>query len=311
MSTSENRKRRGDTEGNPWAAAALAGLTGLAVRAAALLPLYFLPVDFSKGFPGWAGLILSALGWVFAVIPLRCRNRERMRRAFYSRHHAARGDAYLKWLGAGLTRHLMGWLWGLPFLAGLGYCVYYLVTGYDTLSVTDMWRPVQNLPALLGMKPSLAGGILMVGAVLALLGLLFAYGWRREMAAEFLPVRSMELEKVLRWSRRMRRHHGKELAKCTLVNFLLWLPGALGIGAAAAVYLRGRIDTSGAMALSGSLTRLLQGESLGGFLAAAAAVFFPVYLPLCVYRKTRIAKTVAGLMREHMKKAEAQKDAAG
>ena len=65
------------------------------------------------------------------------------------------------------------------------------------------------------------------------------------------------------------------------------------------------------MALSGSLTRLLQGESLGGFLAAAAAVFFPVYLPLCVYRKTRIAKTVAGLMREHMKKAEAQKDAAG
>ena len=307
MSTSENRKRRGSAEGNPWAAAVLAGLTGLAARAAALLPLYFLPVDFAKGFPGCAGLILSALVWVFAVIPLRCRNRESMRRAFYSRHHAARGVPYLKWLGAGLIRHLKGWMWGLPFLAGLGYCGYYLVTGYDTLSVTDMWRPVQNLPALMGMKPSLAGGILVAAAALMLLGVLFAYGWRRDMAAEFLPVRSMELKSVLRWSRRMRRHHGKELAKCTLINFLLWLPGALGIGASAAFYLRGRIDTSGAMALSGSLSRLFQGESLGGFLAAAAAVFFLVYFPLCVYRKMRIAKAVAALMREHMRKAEAQK----
>ncbi|MCR4885914.1 MAG: hypothetical protein K5919_03270 [Clostridiales bacterium] len=310
MSTSENRKRRGSAEGNPWAAAVLAGLTGLAARAAALLPLYFLPVDFAKGFPGCAGLILSALVWVFAVIPLRCRNRESVRRAFYSRHHAARGVPYLKWLGAGLIRHLKGWLWGLPFLAGLGYCGYYLVTGYDTLSVTDMWRPVQNLPALLGMKPSLAGGILVAAAALMLLGVLFAYGWRRDMAAEFLPVRSMERKSVFRWSRRMRRHHGKELAKCTLINFLLWLPGALGIGAAA-FSLRGRVDASGAMALSDSLKSLIRNGISRDLLLQLSAVFFLVYFPLCVYRKMRIAKAVAALMREHIRKAEAQKHAAG
>lgn len=278
--------------------AIMAGLGGLAVRMLALSMPFLFHYRPERGLVGLLGPIFAVLIYVFAVIPMRCMNRESLRRAYYSRGHSTMESPYLKWLLTGFVRHVRGWVWGLPFMAATAYCVFYLVTNYETMPAPDLWVPVQNFPTLLGMAPSLIGGIAMVGAVLLLLLLLFAYGWRKDVAVEYLPVRSMEMGKVFRWARRMHRHHGPEMRKCTFVNFLLWLPGALGLCAVAASELLDGVDISAPMAMSGSLDVLIRNVASPRFLILTGAVFFLVYVPLCVYRKVRIAKTVAALMKK-------------
>ena len=298
----EDRERRRDGGRGTGVVmrAVLAGLGGLAVRMLAFAMPFVFQYRPDRGPIGLLGPVFAVLIYVFAVIPMRCLNRESLRRAYYSRGHSTMESPYLKWLLTGLVRHVRGWVWGLPFLGAAGYCVYYVAANYDNenLPVKAMWGPVQNFPTLLGMPSSLIGGIAMVGVVLLLLGLLFAYGWRKDMAVEYLPVRSMEMSKVFRWARRMHRHHGPEMRKCTFINFLLWLPGALGLFAVAATELLDGVDISGPMAMSGSLGDLIRNGVSSRFLILTGAVFFLVYVPLCVYRKVRIAKTVAALMKK-------------
>ena len=277
----------------------LIALLNLVARVGALLCLFVFTVRGVDEGKKLGGIVLFCLIWALAIIPLRCWSGEKMRRMFFSHRHP-QGDSspYQKWLVTGLMRFARGLLRGIPFLA----CAGYFVIGYSALSVTDMWRPIQNLPTLLGMQPSLQTGLIMAGIVTALFALLFAYGWWRDMPVEYLPIRSQGAEKTLRWARRMRRHHPDTLRKNALINALWALPGIVGLGAAIVPYVLGKIDFSGAMSLTSSLKKLTQDGLPRNALIVLAAVFFLIYIPLCLYRKMRNAAVVARLMKGHASK---------
>ena len=271
------------------------GIVELLARLLALAPLVILTLQSGKGAAGFAGLVLSIALYVGLVIPLRSWGGESLRRIFFSRNQPKRtGLPYRKWLLTGLLRHARGLLWGLPFMICLGY----FVIGYGTLPVTDMWRPVQNLPTLLGMEASLKTGIFMVGALMLLLAALFAYGWWRDMPVEYLPSRSLGAVKTIHWARRMRQHHGRVLMDVTLINILLALPAAVAFLALLIPYMRDVVDASGAVALTNSIRQLTNLNAIPRDKALIAiCIFFLLYLPLCMLRKMRSAAAVAQLMK--------------
>ncbi len=271
----------------------MVGLVELLARIVMLAPLAVLTLQSGKAAAGYAGLLLTVALFVAVVLPLRCWGGEKMRRIFFSRNQPKRaGIPYKKWLLTELLRLARGCLWGLPFLA----CAAYFVIGYVELSVTDMWRPVQNLPTLLGMEASLQTGLTMAVVIMALLAALFAYGWWRDMPVEYLPSRSLGAVKTIHWARRMRSHHKEPLVKTTLTNILWALPGAIGLGLVIVPFLRSQVNASGAAALTSSIVHLA-GQIPQETVVAFFAVFLVIYFPLCLFRKMRSAATVAQLMK--------------
>lgn len=267
-----------------------------ALRIAVLLPL-LLCVDFGGKLPMWMGYALAAAVYIGGVIPMRFWGREKMRRMIYSRHmNHKRNGIYQRWLKTGLLRYCRGILWGLPFLAG---AVYFTVFRAK-LDAQTFWRPLRPLAVLVGHEPDTSTGFLVAMGLMALFGLLFAYGWWRDLPFEYLPVRSLGPVKTLHWSRRILKNYRKEMRKNTLVNFLLAMPAWIGLGAVLVPYALKNVDFSlSPDVVLSQILRLLRSTLPESVLLMLGGVVLLLYVPFWILRKTRNTVLVAMLMRRN------------
>ena len=275
--------------------AAVAAVTA-ALRIAVFLPL-LLCVDFGGKLPMWMGYALAAAVYIAGVIPMRFWGREKMRRMVYSRHmNHKKAGIYKKWLKTGLLRYGRGIVWGLPFLAGTVYFTVFRAR----LDVKTFWTPIQNLAVLVGQSPNISTGFTVSLILMLVFGLLFAYGWWRDLPFEYLPVRSLGPVKTLHWSRRILKKHRKEMRKNTLVNFFLALPAWIGLGAVLVPYALTGIDfsLSPEMVLS-QMLRLLRSPLPESVLLMMGGVVLLLYVPFWILRKTRNTALIALLMRKN------------
>ena len=264
------------------------------LRVAVFLPM-LLCVDFGGKLPMWMGWVMAAAVYIGGVIPMRFWGREKMRRLFYSRHLNRRHKKiYQRWLNTGLLRYARGILWGLPFLAGVIYfTVFRRILDYKTFEA-----PIHWLATLLGGDVSLALGIIF--GLMAFFGVLFAYGWWRDLPVEYLPVRSLDTKPTFHWSRRIRKRHGKEMRRNTFANFFLSLPALIGLGAVLTPYVRANVDFSlSADMMVTQLLRLLRTRMPTAEMLKLAAVAAVLYVPFWIFRKTRNAVLMGRLMREN------------
>ncbi len=267
-----------------------------ALRAAAFLPM-LLCVDFGGKLPMWMGLVAALSVYVVGPIPMRFWGREKMRRMFYSRHMNHRvKNLYEKWMQTGIVRYLRGILWGLPFLA----CVVYFTVFVGILDAKTFWMPVRYLAVAVGQEPNLGTGLLITLALMALLGLLFAYGWWRDMPVEYLPVRSLKMVKTFHWSGRIRKKHRGILWKNLIVNILLSLPFWIGLVAVLVPYVRENVDFSlSADIVAAQMIRLTNQVPPTKTLLMMGGAAIVLYLPFCIFRKTRNAALIGMLIREN------------
>lgn len=268
----------------------------IALRAAAFLPL-LLCVDFGGKLPLWMGVAAGVAIYIFGAIPMRFWGREKMRRMFYSRHlNHRKKNVYEKWLKTGLVRYLRGIVWGLPFLAGAVYFTVFRAI----LDVQTFWMPLRPLAVLVGRQPDTSTGFLVAMGLMVLFGLMFAYGWWRDLPVEYLPARSLETEKTFHWSRRIRKNHKKEMRRNTIVNFFLSLPAVIGVGAVLVPYVRSHVDFSlSSDMVMNQLLRLRRTPPSTKELMMLAGVILLLYVPFWVFRKTRNAALMGRLMREN------------
>ncbi len=267
----------------------------VALRIAALLPLR-LCVGFGGKLPVWMGFIMCAAVYIAAVIPSRFWCREKMRRMVYSRHlNHSQKDVYKKWLETGLLRYGRGLLWGLPFLAG----VVYFTVFRSRLDVKTFWMPIRSLAVLAGQSPNIDTGFLVAMALMLIFGLLFAYGWWRDLPVEYLPARSLGPVKTLHWSRRILKKYRKAMRANTLVNFLLGLPAWIALGAVLAPYVMSCVDfTLGSEMVLSQVLRMMRTSVPRKMLLILAGVMLLVYVPLWLLRKTRNTALIGTLMRD-------------
>ena len=268
----------------------------VALRIAVLLPL-MLCADFGGKLPLWLGVAGSVVVYIVGVIPMRFWVREKMRRMFYSRHlNHHKKNVYETWLAAGLVRYLRGILWGLPFIAGIVYFTVFL----RLLDAKTFWMPVRSLAVIVGQEPNLSTGLLITVALMALFGLLFAYGWWRDLPVEYLPVRSLETVKTMHWSRRILKKHRGEMVKNTIVNFFLCMPLFIGVAIVLVPYVRANVDFSVSMdILVSQVMRLLQTAPPKKTVMILGIVVLALYVPFWLIRKTRNAVLMARLIREN------------
>lgn len=255
------------------------------LRAAALLPLALQALwTGGSAVPGGVWIALSLLLYVLLVIPFRFRAGEVLRRCSAPRLKAPRGGKpYANWLRTGLSRWGRGLLWGLPFLLCMGYFVY----GWANLPFNTMWMPVLAL--------TLPG----TAALILLFALLFVYGWWRDLPVEYLPARHLGVHKTLFFSRRARKTGGKMLIRNALVNALLSLPAAVGVGAVMIPYVRDSLPAVKEIRwIITGILQLLRTPLPQRVLIRLLAVYLALYLPLCLLRKMRNAVVVRRLTRE-------------
>lgn len=272
------------------------GFVQIVLRVAVFSPLLLTRLSGGK-LPAWICWAGVAALYIALVIPLRFWAREKLRRLFYTRNQSAKKrNVYQKWLKTGLLRYLRGILWGLPFLAG---AVYFTVFR-RILDAKTMWMPIRQLAVLVGREPDITTGGLIALGLMAVFGLLFAYGWWRDLPLEYMPVRSLGPIKSLHWSRRILKKHRGEMRKGTAVNFFLSLPAVIGAVAVLVPYVMKQIDFSlgGEMVLN-MLLRLLRSPLPRMILLELAGVAVVLYLPLWGYRKMRNAALIAQLMHEN------------
>lgn len=294
----------------------------LLIRAAVIVPLA-LSESMGGRLPDVLALLTGAAVYVFLLIPLRFWARQKIRRVYYrhSQKSKRQSNAYSRWLSTGLLRYFRGLLWGLPFIA----CVVYFTVFRTILDATTFEMPIHWLAMLLAGNPENGTGNVnlatwLIAALVALFGLLFAYGWWRDLPFEYLPVKSIGPTKTVHWSRRILKKHRREMLGNTCVNFMLSLPAILGFGAVIGLYVLDKVNFSyGLTVVFTQLRRLFTEPVPQLVLLELLAVFAVLYLPLCIYRKCRNAALMARVMRsrahktdliEDMKKSEAQEKTA-
>ncbi len=267
-----------------------------ALRIAAVLPL-FLSVDLGGRLPTWMSVVAALTVYVLGPIPMRFWGREKMRRMFYSRHmNHRKNNLYEKWLGTGLIRYLRGMLWGIPFLA----CIAYFAVFVRILDAKTFWMPVRSLAVVVGQEPNITTGLLVTLGLMALLGLLFAYGWWRDLPVEYLPVRCLGTVKTLHWSRRIRKRHRGAMWKNLIVNIFLSLPFWIGLVAVLAPHVKSSVDFSlSADMVLAQVTRLFKEPLPTKTLLMIGGTVLFLYVPFWIFRKTRNAALMGTLIREN------------
>ena len=267
----------------PGKAAAIAA-EQTALRWAVLAPILFRG-DMNRllKIPENAAFLISLTMYLFLVLPLRFHGGEGLRALTAGRAAPRGGKPYLRWLATGLARHGLSLLWGLPFLLSAAYFIY----GWSNLPFNTMWQPV--------LAVSLPG----TAALLLLFAALLAYGWWRWLPTEYLPVRRMTAREALSLARRARKRGRRALVKNALVNALLSMPAAAGFLLVMIPYaLKGMQGASGAQFLIANAIKLLRAPLPKAQVTQLLAVYFALYLPLCLLRKTRSAMLVRRLTRE-------------
>ena len=276
-----------------------AAFVQLLIRVAVAVPLFFCE-SMGGPLPDMAAAGIGLAIYIFILIPLRFWARQKVRRVYYrhSGQDKKQPGAYGRWLSTGLLRYFRGILWGLPFIA----CVIYFTVFRTILDATTFEMPIHWLAMLLAGNPengtgnvNLATGI--IAGVVALFGLLFAYGWWRDLPFEYLPAGAIGSSKTLHWSRQILKNHRREMLGNTGVNFMLSLPAIIGFGAVLGMYALNNVNFSyGIMVTVTQLRNLFTQPIPQIVLLELLAVFAVLYLPLCIVRKCRNAALMARCM---------------
>ena len=281
-----------------------AAFVQLRIRVAVVAPLLFCQTMGGQ-LPDILAAGASLAVYVFILIPMRFWAKQKVRRVYYRHSNTRRKEdastAYSRWLGTGLLRYLRGILWGLPFIA----CAVYFIVLRSILPYHTWITPVHWLAMLLAGNPedglgnvSLAWGL--IGGLVVLFGLLFAFGWWRDLPFEYLPVRSIGTSNTVRWSRRIRKKHRKEMFGNVCVNFLLSLPAILGFSTVGWLYIMNKVRfTYGVDVIFTDVMHLFQEPVPQLVLLELLGVFAVLYLPFCIWRKCRNAALMARCIRPH------------
>ena len=248
----------------------------------------------------WAAF--AVLLHAFLVIPARGFFRTRMAKELGERDEYA---AYGEYLRFGLLRYARGLAWGVPFLFGGALYLYRM----EAVSFAEQGLMFEAIARFFGFPQGsglVAKGVILYFAMLFLLGLLFAWGWRRDLAADHLSVRGRRAAEVFAQGARVRRFGAARLRKHTLTQFLLSLPGLMLSAAVLLPYALENLRFSGNIAATWrSAKKLLTQCPPTDRLVLLGAVLLLVMLPLCVLRRLRSASVVRELTREEAESGHA------
>ena len=251
---------------------------------------------FAPGVPPVVWYALAGAIYVFAVLPLRFLGGETFRACCDAKENAlgvfhAPGRPYALWLRAGLLRAGRGFLWGLPFVAGLGLFLY----GMEYLPYNQLGRIVKGLsPPVL--EPTALRGVMTISVLLLAFLLLFVYGWRRDQAMEYIDVRGLGLRDALRRTAALRKAARGCMARHTAGQLLLTLPGIAGAAAVLVPYVKSNLRSGGdILAVLSRLLRLMKQPLPWAQLGLLAVALLLLYVPFCAARKLRNAALTAAL----------------
>lgn len=251
----------------------------------------------------WAAAF--ALTMLLAILPFRFLYGEKLRiYADASGLPGPEGIPYFVWLRAGIMRLLRGLVWGLPFLAGLGYFLWAM----ENVPFNELGLTFQRIAALWPFHAEggeTTRGILLYFSVLLLFLLLFAYGWRRDIAMEYLPESRAELKSLLDKNRSVWKKARISLARVTAGNLLLSLPALLLLALILIPYAKENLRVSENPLMTVRNLKKLMMRPLPAktsVLLTADLMFF--YLPLCVLRKMRNCVLVHRILHENTSREE-------
>lgn len=194
-------------------------------------------------------------------------------------------------LKQGFFRLYRGLRFCLPLLlycAGLFYVL-------NELPYNTMYKIIKPFSYLVFSSPSTDSAVFGVLIMLALLALAAAYGWRRDMAMEYLAdTAEMRKAQLLQETKKAMKDGRKRFLKVTAVNILLTLPAIIAFGAVLLPYLAQHLKAvqGDNMRLLMQVMEVMKKPLPLKELALLTGVYFLLYTPLCIVRKYRIGKAV-------------------
>lgn len=197
----------------------------------------------------------------------------------------------------GMARFGCGIVWCLPVIGFAGWMLHALTT----LPFNKAGQIIKQFSFLVFSPPSADTGVMGVGVVLAVLALIAAFGWRRQMAMEYLrDTALLSGRELMKKTADIRKKGAKKLAGVTAVNVLIALPGMAIFAAVLVPYVWGQLSLAkgNTMMMLQLLLDMLKKPLPGEQLLLLAAAYVLVYLPLHLVRKMRIAKAVRALEKE-------------
>ena len=272
-------------------------LVELIARLAALCPLIFALVDTRLPFAGKNSAIvwcaLSVILYALVVMPARSQGYTALRR--YAGGKVRRNVGWMKRVRFGLLRLVRGTAWGIPFWA----LAIYFVWGYNSKDSLNLFlRPLMDLGALVAREgdSTIDKGVILYLAVTLFAGLVYAFGWWLDTAADYLDPSGRELFRSGRGL--MKAHFGRFLMRVFSQGLLL-LPGVALLLGILLMYFKGQITLDqGAFSALNSAILLMKKPLPGSVTVYLAAAFLIVYVPLCLIRKARMAQMVCSLEKD-------------
>ncbi|MBQ9195634.1 MAG: hypothetical protein IJ157_00210 [Clostridia bacterium] len=245
------------------------------------LPLVF-PTAISIPFP--LQIALCFIVFVFLIYPLRFFIGAKL----CSLSGEGRAAGYLQLVIGGLLRMGAGFIWGIPFAAGI-YKIYLYVFVYDASQASAKLAEIGDF--LQSALPSVNQHTLGIAAVMIFLLcslLLFMYGWHRGTCYDFLLKKDETSFSAFRIAQRIRKKAKRPLLFNSMISFLLFLLPCISFCAVLSWRHGGLSQALMAMELLFSAGLVLDQNAL--ILAAGAFLLF--YLPLLPFRKARNADVV-------------------
>lgn len=238
-------------------------------------------------------LSFCALLYIFVLFPARFAMGESMRWMAAGKKMPAVKGKYAMRFKAGLMKLGRGMLWGLPFLLALSLFLY----GMEYLPYNNLGRILQKF--VLVREPTSARGLIVVALLLLLLLMLFALGWRRDMAMEYLPAKKLGLKGMRSAAAQARRRGKGKLFQNSFINCILLLPAVAGWLLVLIPYALDNMRSSGNMLRTvQSLLNVLKEPLPFGLFVLLSLLSAVLYMPFFLYRKMRNAVLVQELTRE-------------
>ncbi len=201
---------------------------------------------------------------------------------------------YFKRFFQGLIRFFHGFVFSVPVIA----LVVFLLNALLNLPFNEAGQIIQQFSAVVFREPSVDTGLMGVGVVLAVLGALAVWGWRRQMPMEYLRnTGKMTARQLIGRTMKMRRRGLGKFTLLTSTNLLIALPGMAIFALVLVPYVWNQLSIA-----SGNMMLMLQfGLQIikrplpVDQLLLLLAGYLVVYTPLYILRKMRIAKAVRSL----------------
>ncbi len=205
------------------------------------------------------------------------------------------GDAAKAGYGKRVFQGLVRFFHGIVFFVPLIALAAAMVNVLTNMPFNKAGQILQKFSFLVFSAPSADTGLMGLMVVFLLLGLLAAWGWRRQQAMEYVPDTALlSSGELLKKTAAVRKEKRGMLAGVTVVNVLIALPGLAIFAAVMVPYVWSQLSmASGNLMMMVQLALAMLNKPLpAGQLALLAAAYIVIYVPLHAVRKMRIAKAV-------------------